>query len=141
VGLLASLFRRFKTAEPDDFLRSCSEVIQVGANSGERELYAQHGLNVVWIEPIPEVYTALTDNIVGSPSQTAINALITDKDGEKYTLHVANNQGASSSILDLHDDRDIWPEVHYVRDIAVSSATLPAALHKAGVGSLAYDRW
>jgi FkbM family methyltransferase len=110
VELLASLFRRFKLAEPDDFLRSYSGVIHVGANSGqERTLYAQHGLNVVWIEPIPEVYAALTDNIVGYPRQTAINALITDKDGETYTLHVANNEGASSSILDLHDHRDIWP--------------------------------
>ncbi len=140
MGLFAALFGYFNTAEPVDFLRSCSGVIHVGANSGqERELYARYGLNVVWIEPIPEVYVALADNIVGYPSQTAINALITDKDGETYTLHVANNEGASSSILDLHDHRDIWPDVHYVRDIVVFSATLPAALHRAGVSLRDYD--
>ena len=74
MGLLASLFRCFKTAEPDDFLRSCSGVIHVGANSGqERELYAQHGLNVVWIEPIPEVYTALA----GTGRTMALGATLT----------------------------------------------------------------
>lgn len=35
-------------------------VVHVGANLGqERELYEHYGLNVLWVEPIPEVFEQL----------------------------------------------------------------------------------
>ena len=118
----------------DQFLHSCRGVIHVGANSGqERELYARHGLSVIWIEPIPEVYQELLVNIRDFPEQRAVNALITDVDGAEYTFHVASNAGASSSILDLHHHRDIWPQIDYVSDLRLRSSTLPSAIGAAGV--------
>jgi hypothetical protein len=42
------------------YLRKVRGVIHVGANEGqERDLYAAFGLNVIWIEPIPEVFQVL----------------------------------------------------------------------------------
>jgi 2-O-methyltransferase len=140
--ILSALNRAWKPAGSDlcDYLGDCRGVIHVGANEGqERELYASRGLAVVWIEPIPQVYEQLVLNIFPFRNQRAIKALVTDKDGENCFLHVSSNNGASSSILDLRMHRDIWPDVSYVRDIAVTSATLPSVLVNAEVNAEDYD--
>jgi len=125
---------------PDSYLRSCKGVIHVGANSGqERDLYESYRLSVVWIEPIPEVYAQLLDHVSGFDRQTAINHLVTDRDDKHCVLHVANNNGASSSILDLHHHRDIWPEVEYTRDIRLKTITLPTAMKQYAINPGAYD--
>jgi len=100
--------------KPDSYLRSCRGVIHVGAHVGqERHMYAKFGLKFVWIEPIPDVFQQLTENIRDFPDQRAINALITNEDGALCTLHTSNNSGQSSSVLDLHLHKDIWPEVSF----------------------------
>src|SRR5262249_30428751 len=125
---------------PDSYLRYCKGVIHVGANSGqERDLYESYRLSVVWIEPIPEVYAQLLDHVSGFDRQTAINHLVTDQDDKHCVLHVANNNGASSSILDLHHHRDIWPEVEYARDIRLKTITLPTAMKQYAINPGAYD--
>jgi FkbM family methyltransferase len=122
----------------DRFLRRCTGVIHVGANSGqERELYAQHGLHVVWIEPLDEPFRALRENIARFPHQIAIQALVTNKDGDRHVIHIANNEGASSSILELNQVNAIWPDIHYVRDVEMQSVTLPTALE--GIDLACYD--
>ena len=122
------------------YLQSRTGVIHVGANIGqERDIYARYGLPVIWIEPIPEQFAELQRDIAPFSQQRAIQALITDKDGDRHTLHVSNNYGASSSILDFKLHKDIWPDVHFVRDIELTSQTLPTALRSSGVDSAAYD--
>lgn len=114
---------------PDSFLRGVSGVIHVGANTGqERELYEKFGLHVVWIEPIPEVFETLKENLRGFPNQRAIQCLITDRDDEEYQFHIANNNGESSSILDLKQHKDIWPTVTYTTAILLRSTTLASLL-------------
>ena len=111
------------------FLKDCSGVIHVGANSGqERHLYAQHRLPVIWIEPLDAAFKSLLMNIRNLPDQTAIKALVTDRDGDRHILHIASNDGASSSILDFNQVNDIWPDIHYVDKVEVQSSTLPTAL-------------
>lgn len=131
---------RYLRGDLRDYLAKCRGVIHVGANDGhERDLYASHGLGVVWIEPIPEVYDKLVSNIAGLPNQRAIRALITDKDGVDCVFHISNNDGASSSLLDIGLFQDIWPEVGYVRDLAMTSQTLPCALTTAGLNPEDYN--
>src|SRR5262249_367879 len=78
--------------DPDSFLRKVSGVIHVGANLGqERVLYSRHGLNVIWIEPIPEIFRELSRNVEGFPWQRAYQYLITDRDDAEYTFHISNN--------------------------------------------------
>jgi FkbM family methyltransferase len=91
-------------------------------------MYAGYRLRVIWIEPLPAQFERLKQNIKAHPNQIAINALITDRDDISTILHVSNNDGHSSSILDLSLHRDIWPDVHYVGDIAVNSVRLPTAI-------------
>jgi FkbM family methyltransferase len=114
---------------PDSYLKYVNGVIHVGANVGqERRLYANHKLKVLWIEPLPDVFERLCNNISSFPGQLAVNRLITDKDGVAYDFHIANNGGISSSILHLAQHRDIWPDVHYVSKLTLKSISLDSLL-------------
>jgi FkbM family methyltransferase len=143
--LISGMERRIKYArygDPEDlfvdFLKKSHGLIHVGANDGaERHLYAEHQLKVVWIEPIPDVFQQLVQNIGDFPDQRAINALITNEDGTLCTLHISNNSGQSSSILDLHLHKDVWPDVTFTHDIALRSSRLPTAL--ANIDLTQYD--
>lgn len=137
-----AIWRRLLSARgnPDEYLSSCSGVIHVGGSTGqERDLYAAKGLRVVWIEPLPEQFKTLKSNIAGLADQIAINALVTDRDGEMRTLHVASNNGESSSIFDLSLHKDIWPDIRYVDDLKLRSSTLPSTLQKADIDGSRYD--
>ncbi len=132
--------RRKIVRDPNRFLRSASGVIHVGANVGqERETYEELGLDVLWIEPIPAVFEELKSNIAHLPRQRAIQALITNKDDEDYQFNIANNKGASSSILELKDHKDIWPEVKYTDKISLVSSTLPSILQKENIDPEEFD--
>ncbi len=110
---------------PHRYLRKVSGVIHVGANVGqERELYDRYGLDVVWIEPNPEVFEKLRDNLAAFPRQRALQYLVSDRDGAEHEFHVANNEGASSSMLDLKLHKEVWPEVAYVKTLALRGITL-----------------
>jgi len=109
----------------DSFLSKVAGVIHVGANAGqERDKYASLGLNVIWVEPIPAVFGVLLSNISGIANQRACNYLLAEDHGKEYAFHIANNCGASSSILDLAKHREIWPSVHFTEDIRITATTL-----------------
>jgi FkbM family methyltransferase len=126
--------------DPHSFLRKVSGVIHVGANTGqERDLYERYGLRVIWIEPIPEVFETLRMNLTGFPRQAALQYLVTDQDDAEYRFHIANNNGVSSSILDLKLHKDIWPEIAYERAITLRSKTLASLLEGEGIEPRDYD--
>lgn len=112
-----------------DFLKSVKTVLHIGANTGqERDLYKD--LKVFWVEPIPEVFIQLCNNIKDYPNQRAFQDLILDKDDVQYVFHVATNNGASSSILDFKFHADIWPMVKYTKDIILNSVTLATLIKR-----------
>jgi FkbM family methyltransferase len=126
--------------DPNEFLRAVRGVVHVGANVGqERELYARHDLDVLWIEPIPEVFATLRDNLAGFPRQRAVQCLVTDRDGADYEFHVANNSGESSSILDMKEHKDVWPKVAFTHTLKLRSVTLPSLFEREGIDPAAYD--
>lgn len=124
----------------DDYLSLVSGVVHVGANLGhERDLYHQHDLNVLWVEPIPVIFNQLAKNIEGFDKQIAAHALITDVDGKRYDFKVANNYGGSSSIFDLKEHKEIWPEIDYIASIKLSSNTLDTLLAHENINPDVYD--
>ena len=131
IKALPRLLRRALKKKPDRFLKEVSGVVHVGANFGqERKLYSTYGLSVVWIEPIPEVFTQLDSNIRGFKNQQALQALVTDIDDKEYEFHIANNDGASSSILEFKQHKDVWPSVHYTTTVLLKSITLATLFKK-----------
>ena len=130
----------FFKKNPDKLLKKVNGVIHVGANTGqERELYAQYGLSVVWIEPIPEIFEKLQLNLIGIPKQVALKGLVTDHDDMEYHFHLANNNGASSSILDMNLHQDIWPEVGYEKTINLYSRKLSSLLNDNNISISEYN--
>jgi FkbM family methyltransferase len=71
------------------------------------------------------------------PEQKAVCALVTDCIGDTRTFHVANNEGASSSIYDFAMHKDIWPEVSCVGELKLTTTTLDTILLTSG--GPAYD--
>lgn len=131
--------RRFE-GDPDAFLQRCKGIVHVGANLGqERELYASFDLNVLWIEPIPEVFSRLQKSIATTPKQKAVCALVTDENDREYEFNLSNNDGASSSIFDLSEHRKLWPEVTFTRKITLRSATLSDLLKREQIDLGNYD--
>ena len=120
--------------DPNRFLFSVSGVIHVGANTGQEcESYDEYGLNVLWVEPIPNIFKTLEKNIEHLQHQRAIQALVTEQDNRSYQFHVADNEGGSSSILELKDHKNIWPDVSYSETIPMTSTTLPSLLKKENI--------
>lgn len=124
----------------DRFLASCTAVIHVGAHIGqEREKYQRYGLDVLWIEPMPDVFVRLIDNIRPFPRQRAVNALIADTDDQSVPFYVSSNNGASSSIFEFHRGKEIWPEISFERHVDMTTLTLPSAMQRAGIDRGRYD--
>lgn len=134
---------RVRTAlreDPDRFLKKVKGIIHVGANTGqEMQLYAKYKLPVVWIEPIPEVFDTLNENLKSVKNQIALKGLVTDIDDKDYEFHIANNYGASSSILELNLHTDIWPDIKYDKSISLKSKTLASLLDINNVSLGKYD--
>jgi len=97
-------------------------VLHVGANKGEEfAVYMELGIKKqIWIEANPEIYIHLRETLRGNSDALAFNYAIGDVDSVPTVLHVANNGGQSSSLLQLGTHKQQHPDVHYVKDIPVT---------------------
>ena len=124
----------------DLMMKGLKGLIHVGANKGqEGDDYASYELNVLWVEPIPWVFNELKDVISSYPNQRALEYLVLDRDGETKTLHVANNDGQSSSVLELALHQDVWPSVHFTKDIELRSHKLDTIIDREHIHLSDYD--
>jgi 2-O-methyltransferase len=123
------------------FLPEARGVVHIGANYGqERDLYAKHKLNVLWVECIPEVFQKLAENIRSYRRQKAVQCLLTDRDNQEYSFYLSSNEGAaSSSIFDFAKHKEIWPDVHMTSVVKLRSRTLSTMLKKEGIAIEDYD--
>ena len=111
--------------DANSFLNNVSGVIHVGANSGqERYEYNLYSLDVIWIEPIPKIFNKLKKNIKRFSKQKAFKYLLTNIENQDINFKIANNAGQSSSILELNQHKDIWPNIEYTSSIKLKSSTL-----------------
>jgi FkbM family methyltransferase len=142
-SLLKTILRRttkLVSRNSGKYLKKIDGLIHVGANTGQEiALYQKHGLSVVWIEPIPEIFDELQKNLSGFPKQIAVRGLVTDQEGKEYQFNLASNHGASSSILDFNLHQDIWPDITFQRTISLFSKTLPTLLSENNVDLNKYN--
>lgn len=97
--------------------KPCRGAIHVGANIGEEcEWYQQYGFTkVLWFEPNVELIPILEKRICELKNNEFFNIGIHDT-LKKANLHIANNEGQSSSLLALGTHKKYHPQVRYVRD-------------------------
>ncbi|HET7375321.1 MAG TPA: hypothetical protein VFK30_01360, partial [Anaerolineae bacterium] len=106
-------------------LKGLRGVIHVGANAGQEcTQYAKDNLDVLWLEPLPDVFARLQKNIKAYPKQKALNYLVGDEDDKTIAMHVCDNHGLSSSIMDFAKHPKYYPTVHFTGDIQVKMWTL-----------------
>lgn len=73
-------------------------VLHIGAHRGqEAELYDQAGTKVLWVEAIEEIFNDLLIKIEAFPKQSAMLALLGDRE-EIVEFHISSNDGESSSV-------------------------------------------
>jgi FkbM family methyltransferase len=134
------LVRSFARPHGHHVMKTLKGIIHVGANTGqERDDYARHGLNVLWIEPVPWVFKELKSAISTYPKQQALEYLALDNDDDTVAMHISNNDSLSSSVMDFALHRDVWPSVHFTRDIKVQSHKLDTIVDKERVDLGNYD--
>jgi FkbM family methyltransferase len=137
---LRGAYTKARAVDHSQYLKDMKGVVHVGANSGqEGQQYSNFGLNVLWVEPIPEMFDLLTENISGFSKQRAVKALVSDFDDQSCEFHIADNGGESSSILRMDEHRNLWPETKQTRTITLQTVTLPTLFSRFGIDSTSYD--
>lgn len=116
-------------------------VLHVGAHLGEEaaDYHANGVTEALWIEANPELMDGLREVLAAYPGQTAVHAAVTDEDGAKATLHVAQSATAAlpamnSSLLEPAAQRVIYPFFDYSKTIALETVTLDTLLEREGYG-------
>lgn len=101
----------------------------MGANIGEEApTYNELGINkVIWIEANTDLFPKLMDNITKFPNPVAYN-FAAGEENKKVTLHISNNAGQSSSVLELGTHKQAHPDVHYIDDKEVDMYRVDHAL-------------
>jgi FkbM family methyltransferase len=77
----------------------------------------------VWFEPNPEMFKELVKNIQDNPEALAFQNCVGDENKD-VVLHISNNAGQSSSILELGTHKEAHPEVKFIKDISVKMVTI-----------------
>lgn len=100
-------------------------VLHIGGNKGEEfPVYMELGiLKQVWFEANPKIHEQLVKNISSNSQAVAFSFCVGDEDIDAI-LHESNNDGQSSSILELGTHKIAHPEVHYISDIPVQMIRL-----------------
>jgi FkbM family methyltransferase len=127
-----------------DFLKDIKGIIHVGANDGgERTLYNNYDISVIYIEPIPAIFDKLKKNIdldiQSGKKYIALNYLIVDKDDEVFDFKISKNNGLSSSIYDFKDVTKLFRGLEMVDSLKIHGITLATAIEKEGVNIKNYD--
>jgi FkbM family methyltransferase len=109
--------------------------LHIGANTGqELEDYYNNGVErSIWIEANPDLLPELVERTLRFPETLVYEACLTDKDGEKLSFKISNNEGQSSSILDLDYHTIAHPEVTYVKEINVTTSRLDTLFKENGL--------
>lgn len=114
----------------DKYHIKANGVLHLGANQGqEAEAYHRQGIErVIWVEALPDVYLKLVHNIARYKGNVAICACVSDKDDEKVIFNVANNEGQSSSLLELGTHAKEHPSVKYTSRFEVTTVRVDTLL-------------
>lgn len=91
-------------------------ILHIGAHRGQEiESYDLLGIKKqIWIEGDPDKFLPLKQNLSHNPYATAFNYVLGDEN-RPCVFNVANNDGQSSSVLELGFHKVDHPDIHYVR--------------------------
>lgn len=111
-------------------------VLHLGANTGqEAAAYSVHGVEtVIWVEALPAVHAKLAKHVAQFPSvQIALQACLSDVDGQDVTFNVASNDAQSSSFLEFGTHSKEHPTVRFVDRLQMKTKRLDTLLAEHGL--------
>lgn len=115
-------------------------VIHIGASLGqESETYHKHGLKVIWIEAIRDIYKQLCRNVVKYTGTISINACVTDKDGDIVDFNISNNDGQSSSLFEFGTHLTAHPGIVFKEKTRLQTARVDTLLKQRKIDQHEYD--
>lgn len=107
-------------------------ILHCGASVGqERDDYLNAGVpKVIWIEGDPKTFAQLEKNLRNYPEMVCFNECISDEDGKETVLHISNNEGQSSSLLEFEHHKIDHPDVKFVYDVNVKTKRIDTLLNE-----------
>lgn len=109
---------------------SASGILHIGAHIGqESKFYDSINKSVIWIEPIPIIFSELSRNIDLYPRQIAFNYLLGSENKENVDFWISSNNSVSSSIYKLGDDHG-WHGVEMNSSLKLNLVRLDAVFDK-----------
>lgn len=115
-------------------------IIHIGAHRAEeRTLYLARGLTkIIWVEADPKKAAWLAAHC-DSPSERVFNYAMCDQDHVERVLYLAENDGASSSLLWPKEHVGQHPGVEFRESITVPTITLDTLLAERGLRAKDYN--
>lgn len=105
-------------------------VVHVGAHEAQ-ELPEYHKLDIdkmIFIEANPQIFKRLEKNCAPYPDILCFNECIGDEDGKEVEFKITNNDGQSSSFLELGTHKQMHPEVHFTSSLKMKMTRLDTLL-------------
>lgn len=110
-------------------------VLHLGANTGqEAEVYQRNHIErVVWVEALPSVHAELVQNISKYPGHVALQACVSDVDGQEVVFNVASNGAQSSSFLEFGTHEKEHPTVKFICNLKMQTVRVDTLLERYGI--------
>lgn len=117
-----------------------SGVLHIGASLGqEAETYHQHGLKVIWVEAIRDVFKQLQRNVLKYTGTICLNACVSDKDGDIVDFNISNNEGQSSSMFEFGTHLQAHPGIVFTEKTRLHTARVDTLLKDRKIDQHEYD--
>ena len=122
-----------------DFIQYVEKgIIHVGANTGqESEIYGDD-YNVLWIEPIEEVFKTLCNNVKRFHKHLCLCYLISEKDKQEFSFYIAN-QTVRSSMYEFTDHHYNDPQFKYQEAVQIKARRLDKLIEEGIIDINLYD--
>jgi len=105
-------------------------VVHAGAHTGQ-ELPEYHKLGIdqiIFIEANPDIFKRLQKNCEPYPDVTCFNECVGDENGKEVEFKITNNDGQSSSFLELGTHKQMHPEVSFISSLKMKMIRLDTLL-------------
>jgi len=110
-------------------------IIHCGASlAQENGDYKNCGIeDVVWIEAIPHVFQRMRRKLLSSPQAIAIKECIGEEDNKEVDFFVSSNDAQSSSLLELKEHLQYYPNVKFVDNLRLKTKRMDTIIDEYGI--------
>lgn len=122
-----------------EFIKASTGILHIGGHVGsEASFYESLKIPVIWIEGNPHIFHLLKQSISSYRKQKAICALLGDQNKAKVKFHIANNNGASSSLFNFSSVHG-FPDLEMIDELELPMKRLDSIVNAKTI--IPYNFW